>query len=156
MKRLTIMMVLVAILAAGSAMAQYGTDAVVKVSPAPAALEGAAGDTLSFDVNIDISKKWHLYAHGVEDFIGVDLVPEEKFILEGLKAEYPHGHEGVFFGEKVMMIEGKDTIKATAVIPAGLKAGEYKFNLSVTAQACDDKTCRPPADLPVSFKLTVK
>ncbi len=163
MKRLTVLVVMMALLIAGGASAD--TDGmpvfrasadVVKVSAAPAAVSAAAGERVAFDINLDITKKWHLYAHGDSNFIGVDLVPAEGFPLESFTAEYPHGHEGVFFGEKVVMIEGKEPIKASAVVPAGLAKGEHVLKFSVTAQACDDKTCLAPADIPVSVKLTVK
>lgn len=156
MKRLSLLIATVLMLAAGSALAMKGSGDVVKVKPATAAVSAAAGERVHFEVKVDIEKKWHLYAHGDRTFIGIDLVPAKGFPLEKLEAEYPHGHEGEFFGEKVMMIEGQESIKASALVPAGLKKGEHELKFTVTAQACDDKTCLPPADLPVSFKLTVK
>ena len=156
MKRLTLMTVLIVLAVAGNALAMKGSADVVKVAPANAAVTAVAGQRVAFDIKIDIEKKWHIYAHGDSNFIGVDLLPDEKFPLTELKAEYPHGHEGEFFGEKVVMIEGKDVIKASALVPADLAKGEHILTLSVTAQACDDKTCLPPADIPVSLKLTVE
>ncbi len=163
MKRLTIFMVLAALLIAGGACADKdGAPAfrasadVVKVSAVPAAVSAAAGERVAFEIKLDIVNKWHIYAHGDSNFIGVDLVPDEGFPLESFSAEYPHGHEGVFFGEKVVMIEGKEAIKASGLVPAALAKGEHLLKFSVTAQACDDKTCLAPADIPVSVKLTVK
>ncbi len=156
MKRLTMMMALILLLLAGSAFAMKSSADVVTVKPATAQLSAAPGERVHFEVKVDIAKKWHLYAHGDSNFIGIDLVPAEGFPLQDLKAEYPHGHEGEFFGEKVLMIAGKVVIKASALVPATAKAGKHELPLSVTAQACDDKTCLPPADLPVSFTLTVK
>ena len=163
MKRLTVFAVVMALLVAGGAYADKdGMPAfrasadVVKVSAAPASVSAAAGERVAFAINLDIAKKWHIYAHGDSNFIGVDLVPGEGFPLEGFKAEYPHGHEGEFFGDKVVMVEGKEAIKASATVPSGLAKGEHVLNFSVTAQACDSKSCLAPADIPVSVKLTVK
>ena len=50
---------------------------------------------------MDIATRWHLYAHGDTNFIGVDLVPGRGFPPEEFQADYPAGHEGEFFGEMV-------------------------------------------------------
>jgi thiol:disulfide interchange protein DsbD len=156
LRNIGIVLALVMLLA-GSAIAQMKTSAdVVKAEPAVATVSAAAGQRVDFTIKLDIAKKWHIYAHGDTNFIGVDLVPSEYFPLEDFKAEYPHGHEGEFFGEKVKMIEGKETITASALIPEGMPAGEYPLEMGVTVQACDDKTCLAPVDLPVAIKLQVK
>lgn len=163
MKRLTVLAVMMALLIAGGACADKdgmpvfrASADVVKVSAAPAAVSAAAGERVAFDIGLDIVKKWHIYAHGDSNFIGVDLIPAEGFPLESFKADYPHGHEGVFFGDKVVVIDGQEKIKASALVPAGLAKGDHVLKFTVTAQACDDKTCLAPADIPVSVKLTVK
>jgi thiol:disulfide interchange protein DsbD len=151
------LVLLILVVGAGSATAQMKTSAdVVSATPALGSVSAAAGKRVDFTINLDIAKKWHIYAHGDTNFIGVDLVPSELFPLDDFEAEYPHGHEGVFFGEKVMMIEGKDVIKASALIPEGMPAGEYPLDFGVTVQACDDKTCLQPVDLPVNIRLLVK
>ena len=157
MLRKVVFVLVIAALFAGAAQAQMKTSAtVVKAKPAAATVTAKPGERISFEVNLDIAKTWHIYAHGDTNFIGVDLVPDEFFPLDDFKAEYPHGHEGEFFGEKVIMIEGQDVIKASAQVPAGMPAGEYDLNLAVTVQACDDKTCLAPADLPVAVKLKLE
>ena len=157
MLRKIALILLVVVLMAGLAQAQMKTSAsVVEAAPAATTVTGVAGQRVDFNINIDISTKWHIYAHGDTNFIGVDLIPDESFPLQDFQAEYPHGHEGEFFGDKVFMIEGKGVIKASALVPEGLKAGDYALNLAVTVQACDDKTCLAPADLPVAIKLKLE
>lgn len=157
MLRKTIFVLLMIVCTIGVAQAQMKTSAsVVSAKPAATSLTAAAGERIDITVKLDIAKKWHIYAHGDSNFIGVDLVPDELFPLVEFSAEYPHGHEGEFFGEKVIMIEGKDVIKASALLPEGMPAGEYPLDLAVTVQACDDKTCLAPVDIPVAIKLTVK
>ncbi len=136
--------------------AMKGSGDVVDVYPATVEVSAQTGERVTFDVKLDIQKKWHLYAHADSMFIGVDLVPAEDFVLEDFQADYPAGHEGEFFGEKVVMISGKEIIHASAKIPAGLAKGKHELKLSVTVQACDNKTCLAPSNLPVSFSLTVK
>lgn len=136
--------------------AMKGSADVVDVYPTSAAVTAASGERIQFEVKLDIAKKWHLYAHEDSMFIGVDLVPAEDFPLEDFQAEYPVGHEGEFFGEKVVMVSGQEAIQASALVPAGLAPGKHALNLAVTVQACDNKTCLAPAYLPVTLTLTIK
>jgi len=157
MRKILLLTLVVCALGAGLALgAMKGSADVVKVSATPTTLNAAPGEEVAFAVKVDIQNTWHLYAHGDTTFIGLDLVPDEGFVLADFAAVYPEGHEGEFFGEKVVMISGKETIEASAVVPQDLKPGVHELELSVTVQACDDKTCLAPADLPIKLKLTVK
>lgn len=155
-KTLVLALLMVPALLACAQGAMKDSSTVVDVRPVPAQLSAVAGERVEFEVKLDIAKKWHLYAHEDTMFIGVDLAPAKDFPLEDLQTVYPKGHEGEFFGEKVVMISGKETITASATVPAGLAAGEHELKLAVTVQACDDKTCLAPAYLPVKLKLNVK
>ncbi len=156
MKRLIIVALLAALVLATGAFAMKGSAEVVKVAPVKAAVEGIPGQRVAFEIKVNIDKKWHLYAHGDSNFIGVDLVPDEGFILKDFQAVYPKGHEKEFFGDKVFMIEGQNTIQVSAQVPGSVAIGDHELKFSLTAQACDDKTCLAPASIPVSVKLTVK
>lgn len=129
---------------------------VVTVNPVPGRLSAAAGERIAFDLKVNIQEKWHLYAHEDTMFIGIDLQPAESFPLGDLQVEYPAGHEGIFFGETVVMLQGEEEIHATATVPAQLTTGEHALDLALTVQACDDKVCLAPVDIPVNLKLTVK
>lgn len=162
MKRLvTVVFVLscLAVLAVPTApalAALKGSADVVKAVPRQKALAAARGQRITFEVSLAIAPKWHLYAHGDTNFIGVDLVPADGFPLEEFDAAYPAGEPGEFFGETVMMIAGSQVIKGEAVVPETLKPGLHKVQFGVTVQACDDKTCLAPASLPVEMELTVR
>jgi len=154
-KKLMIVTLLL-MLTAGLTQAQgfKGSADVVKVTGQ--SVSAVAGARAEFTIEVKIDKSWHLYAHGDSNFIGMDLVADEGFPLQDLKVDYPHGHEGEFFGEKVMMISGKAPLAASALVPGDLTAGEHMLGFKVTAQACDDKTCLAPAYIPVTVKLTVE
>ena len=154
--KLTAVLTLMILVMASGALAMKSSADVVKTGPTVSAISAVAGQRVAFDVKLDISKKWHIYAHGDSNFTGVDLVADEGGPLEDLQVEYPHGHEGEFFGDKMIMIEGKNLIKVSALVPASAEKGEHVLKFAVTVQACDDKTCLPPTDLPVSVKLTVQ
>jgi thiol:disulfide interchange protein DsbD len=157
MKRILLPALVLAVMLSGAALAALkGSGDVVKATAKTPAIAAAAGEKVDFAVMLDIETKWHIYAHGDTNFIGVDLVPAEDFPLEEFQAVYPEGHKKEFFGEMVAMIEGKEVIAATAVVPAGMPKGEHALAMKVTVQACDDKTCLAPAYLPVEVKLTVK
>lgn len=157
MKRLIAAVLGLTLLSTAPAFAALkGSADVVKAAPRQKSLVGAPGQRITFQVAVDIAPHWHLYAHGDTNFIGVDLVPDEAFPLEDFDAVYPEGLAGEFFGEKVMMIAGSQVIKAEAVVPETLARGVHKVKLGLTVQACDDKTCLAPANLPVEMDLTVK
>ncbi len=155
-KTSTLALLLIPVLWGCAQGALKGSGDVVDVYPVEASISVTPGERIEFDIKLDIQKKWHLYAHEDTMFIGVDLVPAEGFILEDFQAEYPAGHEGEFFGEKVVMISGKEIIRASAKVPADLGKGKHDLKLAVTVQACDNKTCLAPTDLPVVLTLTVK
>ncbi len=158
MKRNLMMSVLMLILMnTGSAWAAIkGSADVVQVSVVEESVTGAAGQRVEFSINLDIAETWHVYAHGDTNFIGVEVVLGEDFPLAEFAAEYPTGHESEFFGETVWMISGANQIKAAAVIPEGMEPGEYEIAVGVKVQACDDKLCLAPIDLPVTISLTVE
>lgn len=142
--------------AAPALAALKGSGDVVKASPRQKTLTAVPGQRITFQVAVVIAPRWHLYAHGDTNFIGVDLIPDESFPLEDFDADYPAGQEGEFFGEKVLMIDGSQVITGEAVVPETLARGVHKVKLGLTVQACDDKVCLAPANLPVELELTVK
>jgi hypothetical protein len=142
--------------AAPALAALKGSGDVVKASLRQKALTAAPGQRITFQVAVDIAPRWHLYAHEDTNFIGLDLIPDDSFPLEEYDAEYPAGQAGDFFGEKVMMIAGSQTITGEAVVPETLARGVHKVKFGLTVQACDEKTCLAPASLPVEMDLTVK
>lgn len=145
---------LLAALPAAAAVKSSGD--VVKATLKSKAVTAAPGQRITFQVAVDIAPRWHCYAHGDTNFIGIDLMPDETFPLEEFDAKYPAGKPGEFFGEKVMMVAGSQVIDAEAEVPPTLKRGPYKVKLALTVQACDDKSCLAPANLPLEFDLTVK
>jgi thiol:disulfide interchange protein DsbD len=158
MKRIVMISAILGILlSAGMALAAIkGSADVVKVAAVEESVVGAAGERVAFSIAMDISDTWHVYAHGDTNYIGVDVVLGDEFPLAEFKADYPSGHEGEFFGEPVWMIDGSSKISATALIPEGMESGDYEIPVGVQVQACDDKTCLAPIDLPVTINLTVK
>ena len=93
MKRIVLFALLIIAFTTGFALAAMkGSADVVKAAAQPGSLSSAPGDTISFDVKLDIQEKWHIYAHEDTNFIGVDLVPDEGSVLTYFQAVYPAGH----------------------------------------------------------------
>jgi len=146
--------------AAGKTSPPRSTADVVKASVRPAELAGAAGGEVRFQVHLDIADTWHLYDHSYAQdpeafFIGVDLVPGEGANLAAYKAVFPEGETGEFMGEKVVMLHHDADIEVTVMLP-GDASGKVTIPLVLTAQACDDKICLQPSDIPVMAEVTVK
>jgi hypothetical protein len=136
------------------------TADVVDVSVRPAELTAEAGGEVSFQVHLAIADTWHLYDHSyTEDpeafFIGLDMVPGEDAALAGYKAIFPEGEHGEFMGEKVVMLHHDADIDVTVQLPADA-SGEVAIPLVVSAQACDDKVCLRPSDIPVTALVRVQ
>ena len=165
MTKLLVTVLAIAVLATGAAWAGPGETAarppsssadVVKVVPVPARLAAAAGERVEFKLNLHIQQKWHLYAHGDTSYIGIDLLPAEDFPLTELGIVYPEGHLGTIIGDPVIMLEGDEVIAVTGAVRSDLPAGDHALTLALTVQACDDKSCLRPSDVPVILILTVK
>jgi hypothetical protein len=133
---------------------------VVAAAVTPTKLAAAAGGEVTFAVQIEIAPTWHLYDHSyVHDpesfYIGVDLMPGEGADLAGYQATFPVGKQGEFMGEPVVMLYGKAAIEVTARLPASA-AGEVTIPLVLTVQACDDKICLQPSDIPLTATVAVQ
>jgi len=136
------------------------TEDVIDAKILPAKLTAAAGAEVTFKVDMAIADTWHLYDHSYVDdpesfFIGVDLMPDEGANLAGFEAVFPKGDEGEFMGEKVVMLHHHATIDVTIKLPADA-SGEIAIPFLISAQACDDKICLQPSDVPLTAHITVE
>ena len=62
----------------------------------------------------------------------------------------------VLDGLRRARFEGKQVVKVSALVPGSLAKGEHALDLALTVQACDDKRCLAPADLPLQVSLKVE
>lgn len=170
MNQLRIALTVVALLAlAAAAVAGPATGAakrpstsadVVDVKVVPAGLMAKPGAEVAFTVHMDIADTWHLYDHQyAEDpesfFIGVDLMPGEGANLAGFAADFPVGEPGTFMGDKVVMLHHQAAIMVKVTLPEDA-FGTVDVPLVLTAQACDDKLCLQPSDIPVTVSIEVQ
>ena len=99
----------------------------------------------------------HDYVDDPESYyIGIQLAAADTTAgLTGLRVTYPEAAKGEFMGEAVLVHEGRETIQVAGVVP-DLEPGEHAVDLVLTAQACDDKICLAPAQVPVHLVLDVE
>ncbi len=130
--------------------------AVVKVAARPARLAAAPGRPVSFALEVRIDRGWHLYAHGDTMYYGIALVGLDASPLREIAVEYPPGREGVFFGQPVLLLDGRQRIAVRGVLADTCRPGRLSLPLAVEVQACDDQRCLAPAAVPAPVVLQVR
>ena len=86
----------------------------------------------------------------------VKLSPPTNVSVGGL--EYPPGREQAFpFSpdEKLSVYTGDFTVTALVSAARNTPPGRYRVHGFLKYQACDDRACYPPAQLPVAFDVQV-
>ncbi len=71
---------------------------------------------------------------------------------------YPPGDDMEFEflpGEKLNVYTGDFAVTATVAAAPGLKPGTYRVPGTMRFQACDNRQCYAPKDMPVSFEVVV-
>jgi DsbC/DsbD-like thiol-disulfide interchange protein len=134
-----------------AAAAPPKSDSVVKAT-ATADKPDADGKQ-AVTLTLDIEKGWHLYANPVknDDFTSNQTTVGKvaaKAAVKDVKVEYPAGTlvDDKTVG-KFMIYEGKQTIKVTVT---RTKGDDSPLELTVTVQACNDKSCLQPGDIKVT------
>ena len=126
------------------------SDGVVKAT-AVAAKPGTDGKQV-VTLTLAIDKGWHLYANpvGVEDLAAVQTTVsvKAKGALDGVKIDYPAGKKvkDSVIGE-YRVYEDKATITVSVNRAQG---DDSPLELTVKIQACNDDTCRLPAEVKVT------
>jgi hypothetical protein len=128
------------------------SSTVVAVTAADTVRAGV-GETVSFDVTMDIQDGWHLYANGDPQYYGISLNPPEGLPLANVKIAYPEGHMGTFLGDEVRLLEKSETLTVSGVL---MVQPEEPFAFELELQACDDKSCLAPAWIPVPLTVLPK
>jgi DsbC/DsbD-like thiol-disulfide interchange protein len=122
------------------------SDSVVKVDATTDKPD--ADGKQSVTITLDIENGWHVYANPVEneDLTNAQTVVSisAKSKLENVKVEYPAGKLQKDRDEKYKIYEGKAVIKAQ--VKRG-KGDNSPLEITITLQACNDKTCLLPATI---------
>ncbi len=111
-------------------------------------------------VTLNIKQPYHVNANPAsEKFLIPTTVSVEPVAgITFAQPQYPKGHQREFAftgGKKIAVYEGKTIIRIVATPAKSLKAGSVTIRGKVNYQACDEKSCYPPGDLPFSLSLKV-
>ena len=127
--------------------------AATSITPDVVAAGGKA--TLVLDVTPD--RNIHVYAPGAKDFIATSIKMTAKNGVTLGTATYPPSEMILdpILNERIP--EYTKTFRITQPITLSAKSGESVTMTGVlTYQACDDKMCFAPSELPVQWTLRVK
>jgi DsbC/DsbD-like thiol-disulfide interchange protein len=147
-RKKTILAILLATVATAS-FAQTGPT-VTGVAPVTA----KAGQALTLKVTIDVPDGYHIY--GPKDKSGVPTAIAVS-VPAGYKASvaYPPAKVSQVLGEKSEVYTGKISVPVKITVPKGAK-GKATFKLTVTTQACNDRSCLMPQTTPLTLSTVIK
>lgn len=138
--------------------AQQNQDIVV-VKIVPAAETFKAGQSYSLTLEINIRAPYHINSdQPLESFlIGTTVDFKTQPGVTYKKVTFPAGEvKKLELSENPMSIyEGTVKITAEVVLALDFKGKELKIEGSLGYQACDDRSCLPPADVAFSRKVAV-
>ena len=117
------------------------------------------GGEVKFVLITEIKEGWHINANQVDNEF---VIPTEIFIdtLEGMTASssiFPEFERKQFpFSEDALPVfEGKINIITSLSFGDQIPIGEIIVNGSIYYQACDDRMCLPPIEIPWNFNIDV-
>jgi len=115
------------------------------------------GGKLSLFVDVTPKPGIHVYAPGSDDYIPVSVKLEPAAEIKAGKLAYPKAEMMTFASEKVPVFQKPFRLTQEATLDKSAKAGAtVSVAGTVKLQACDDKVCFPPENVPVKWNVAVK
>lgn len=110
-------------------------------------------------VVMDIQDGWHINSNqpSLDWLIGTELTLGYPEGLSQSGIVYPPFKifKFAFAEDELAVYEGESPIFLTIDVSDALSPGDYTVEGQLRVQACDDQTCLPPSNIPVSFVVTV-
>lgn len=116
-------------------------------------------ENIRVNIKADIQSGYHINANKVSD---EDLIPTTITVDAGelklSKVSWPGSKKYKFsFSEtEIEVFEGSISIGINLKAPKNIKPGKYEVSGSVNYQACNDRACFAPKDVPFSVTVTIK
>lgn len=160
MHRLPRALVVAALLVAPTAAtAQLGGSPKASISLAADYTSYAPGDRVRMDVLLAIEPKWHVNSHEPTYDYLIPTVAEVR-LPEGwpaAKIDYPPGEleAFAFVDTPISVYSYQVTIASELEIPATWTEPGARVEVSLRYQACNDRTCLPPATAEAALTLDV-
>ncbi len=119
--------------------------------------ETRTGNRISLVVDLELPPKMHVYAPKVNGYHPVSITVDENPYLRVHPAEMPEPKmlrlEAI--DETVPVYEGRARIFQDVTISPRLREPQIEISATLSYQACDEKVCYPPTDVPLRFVLKV-
>ncbi len=162
------LLIAAAVLLTGIAMAQdlggFGkpkstaTNRVTAMPPKPVAVK--AGGDATAELVFEVKPGFHINSNkpGSELLLPTVVTLEPPTNVGIAKVQYPPGLEQSFpFSpdEKLNVYTGDFTVNALVIAAKNTPPGRYRVHGFLRYQACDDRACYPPAQLPIAFDVQV-
>jgi len=116
------------------------------------------GNRISIFLDIDLPDKMHLYAPGAEGYKAVSLNIQEDPMLKIHDSEYPEAKMMYLevIKEQVPIYDHKVRISRDVTLSPGYRAANFTISGEFSYQACDDKICYLPVQVPLKFELEMQ
>ena len=139
--------------------AASGKRAPVVSFPEPAVVELKVGGKTEATLTAHVQKGFHVQANPASESY---LIPTKLELqpADGIttgKPIYPKGKPYRLKGasDDLSVYEGAIQIKIPLEAQATMKPGEHVLRGKLTYQACDERSCLPPASVPVEFQVQI-
>lgn len=151
----------IALLLSVTAFAQFAPPKdALSVQAGASVKQIVPGKPFEILVTLNIKQPYHVNANPASErfLIPTTVSVEPVAGITFAQPQYPKGHQREFAftgGKKIAVYEGKTVIRIVATPAKSVKAGSVTIRGKVNYQACDEKSCYPPGDLPFSLSLKV-
>jgi hypothetical protein len=117
------------------------------------------GERVRLILDIELPRRMHVYAPGVQNYIPIEWKLNETSAFEGLPMVYPPSRtlhlkairETVPVYEKAFSLQREIVISQPPKLKPLLSGSEFSVEGSFRYQACDDKKCYIPETIPVKW-----
>ena len=143
-----------------AAVAAQGSSPQVTVAPINTVVVTRGGKA-ALDIALQVNRGFHVNSNKPNDELllptVVHLNPPQGIMI--VNVEYPEGQELAlpFMGnQKLSVYSGNFAVSAEVRIPKSAPLGTQRVHGNVKYQACDNRQCYPPREVPVEFDVKVQ
>lgn len=146
---------------AATAAAQLGTQRSTRVTFAPVApVQVKRGSTAKLELTFRVAPGYHVNSNkpNSELLIPTSLHLDMPTDISLAKIDYPAGEDKTFpFSpdEKLNVYTGDVSVSGMLKSGKDVIPGSYRVHGYLKYQACDDRACYPPAQVPIVFDVQV-
>ena len=122
-----------------------------------APVEGAAAGKVTLFLDVTPKPGIHVYAPGSKDYIPISVKLDPVAGIKPGKLTYPKSEMMTFGDEKVPVFQKPFRLTQEITLDkSAATTGAVSIAGTVHLQACDDRVCFPPENVPVKWAVTLK